>query len=126
MLSGGTAAVVLLGLSYLLTDVIGVWYLASSVIAFIGAFCTSFTLHKFVTFVDDNLARAPAQAGGHFSVALLNLALNTGLLYGLVEYLGLYYLVAQVIVSATLAVGSYFVYKHLVFHRGRAGADPEV
>ena len=125
LVSGGTAAVALLGLLYLFTDIFGVWYLVSSIIAFIGAFIVSFTLHKFWTFNDHNLKRAPFQATSHLFVGLINLGLNTILLYTLVDILQVYYLFAQILISGAIAVGSFFVYKHFIFRKGIAGAAPE-
>lgn len=125
LISGGSAAVVLLSLLYFFTDVVGLWYLASSVLAFLGAFVVSFTLHKFWTFADGNLDRAPIQAAAHFTAGLVNLGLNTLFLYVLVDYVGMHYLVSQIIVSGTIAIGSFFVYKHFIFRQGKAGATPE-
>jgi putative flippase GtrA len=125
LISGGTAAVVLFTLLYTLTDLLGIWYLASSVIASLGAFVVSFTLHKFWTFADPHLGRVPVQAAGHLTTGLINLGLNTLLLYFLVEFVHAHYLVAQVLVSGVLAVASFFVYKYFIFHKGRYGATPE-
>jgi putative flippase GtrA len=124
-ISGGSAAAVLLSVLFVLTDVFGVWYLASSVVAFLCAFVVSFTLHKFWTFADPHLGRAPTQAAAHFTAGLVNLGLNTLLLYMLVDGFGVHYLVSQVIVSGSLALISFFVYKHLIFRKGKAGAAPE-
>lgn len=124
-ISGGSAAVVLLTLLYIFTDIVGLWYLASSVLAFLGAFMVSFTLHKFWTFADSNLQRAPTQAAAHFTAGLINLGLNTGFLYLLVDYAGVHYLVSQIIVSGSIAIVSFFVYKHFIFRQGKAGATPE-
>lgn len=126
LVSGGSAAAVLLAALYVFTDIVGLWYLASSVIAFLGAFVVSFTLHKFWTFADPHLGRAPIQAAAHFTAGLINLGLNTTFLFLLVEYVGVHYLVAQVLVSGSLAIVSFFVYKHFIFRRGKAGAQPEV
>lgn len=125
LISGGSAAAVLLTLLYFFTDILGLWYLVSSVLAFLGAFVVSFTLHKFWTFADSSLERAPTQAAAHFTAGLVNLGLNTLFLYILVDYVGVHYLVSQIIVSGTIAIGSFFVYKHFIFRRGRAGAAPD-
>jgi dolichol-phosphate mannosyltransferase len=126
LVSGGSAAAVLLLLLYVFTDLLGFWYLASSIVAFLGAFVVSFTLHKFWTFADPHLGRAPTQAAAHFTAGLINLGLNTTFLYILVDYAHIHYLVSQILVSSSLAVVSFFVYKHLIFRRGRAGAQPEL
>ncbi len=126
LISGGTAALVLLGVLSALTEVLEVWYLASSVIAFCCAFVTSFTLHKFWTFNDPHLQRVPLQASAHLVVGLINLGVNTALLYMFVEYFHVHYLVSQILISGGIAVVSYFVYKHVIFRKGSAGAAPDL
>jgi dolichol-phosphate mannosyltransferase len=126
LISGGTAAAVLLLSLYIFTDIFHVWYLASSVIAFIFAFITSFTLHKFWTFQDRDVSRMAGQATGHLMVGLVNLVLNTSILFLIVEYGNQHYLLAQVLTSGLLAVGSFFIYKHVIFRKGKAGAAPQV
>lgn len=125
LVSGGSAAAVLLAVLYVFTDIVGLWYLASSVIAFLCAFVVSFTLHKFWTFADPHIGRAPTQAAAHFTAGLINLGLNTAFLYMLVDYAGVHYLVSQILVSGSLAIVSFFVYKHFIFRQGKAGAAPE-
>lgn len=49
LISGGTAAAVYLALVYVLTDLAGVWYLASTTIGFVVAFLVSFSLQKLWT-----------------------------------------------------------------------------
>ncbi len=124
-LSGGTAAVVLFGLLYTLTDIFGVWYLISSILSSAAAFIVSFTLHKFWTFSDPHLGRASQQVASHLATGLVNMGLSALLLYILVEYAQVHYLVGQLLVTATLALVSFFIYKHFIFHRGRYGATPE-
>ncbi len=125
LVSGGTAALVLLVILYISTDVFHIWYLASSVIAFACAFLTSFTLHKFWTFRDRHVGRLPKQVASHLVVGGINLLLNTAFLFVLVEYVRIHYLLSQILVSGSLAVASFFIYKHFIFHRGAAGANPE-
>lgn len=125
LISGGTAALTLFVLLYLFTEVIGIWYLFSSMLAFVGAFSVSFTLHKFWTFRDSALHRAPKQAILHLMVGLGNLVCNVTFLYVFVEYAHIHYLLAQFVSAGLLAVVSFFIYKHGIFHQGRAGATPE-
>ena len=62
LISGGTAAVVDLLFLYVLTDGIHMWYLLSSVLAFLAAFSVSFTLQKRWTFRDRSNDRLHVQA----------------------------------------------------------------
>lgn len=117
IISGGTATAINLGVIFLLTHVLGLWYLTSSVIAFMVAFFVSFTLQKFWTFEDASRSRLRSQASLYLIVILIGLGINTTLIYTLVEYAQLHYLVAQLISGVLIAVMNYFSYKHLVFRK---------
>ena len=115
LISGGTAAVVNLGLVYLFVSVLHLWYIAGTTLAFIGAFVVSFLMQKFITFADRSLERASRQLTIYFLVALCNLGINTLLMYAAVDGLGIEYLLAQFIVTALIAGYSFFLYKYLIF-----------
>ena len=117
LLSGGTAFGTDIILLYLFTDIFGVWYLASAVAAFILAFGVSFTLQKFWTFKDNSRDGIHMQMGVYFFVAVINLALNTLLVYVFVERADLHYLFAQAVASALIAVESFFIYQHFIFKK---------
>lgn len=117
LISGGTAAFTNIVLLFLFTDIFGIWYIASAVLAFILAFIVSFTLQKFWTFQDGSKDQIHKQAVIYLTVAVVNLLVNTGLLYLQVEYLGVYYILAQLIASAVIAVESFFVYQIFIFKK---------
>ncbi|MBI2459121.1 MAG: GtrA family protein, partial [Parcubacteria group bacterium] len=85
LMAGGLAALVDLSLLYILTDILGIWYLISASLAFIWSFFVSFFLQKFWTFSDRDQQKMYRQMAGYLSVALANLALNTALMYWLVD-----------------------------------------
>lgn len=116
LISGGLAAVTLFGSLYFFTDVLGWWYVGASAISGTAAFIVSFTLHKFWTFSDPNIDRAGLQFIKHLGVGLINITVNTLFLFVLVDYLHLHYLLAQALVSGTMALISFFVYKYYIFH----------
>ena len=115
LIAGGIAVSVDLGLLYLFTDIFGIWYLLSSVLAFILAFLVSFTLQKFWTFRDRERAGMHSQMGIYFLISVSNLCLNTLIVYFGVDVVGLHYLVAQIIASLLIACGSFFIYQRFVF-----------
>lgn len=117
LISGGVSATVDLALLYIFTEFFGLWYLASTVCAFILAFFVSFGLQKFWTFRDHSREGISAQAGIYFLIATGNLVLNTFLVYVFVDHLGLHYLIAQSTASILIACGSYFIYQQFVFRR---------
>lgn len=117
LVAGGIAATVDLGLLYVFTDIFLIHYLASAIFAFILTFFVSFTLQKFWTFQDGTTDRMHVQATIYFLVALVNLALNTALMYLFVDILGLWYMAGQFFASGLLAFESFFVSRHLIFKK---------
>ncbi len=113
-ISGSTSAFVDLVLLYLLNSVWGIHYLPSAILAFIGAFGVSFTLHKYWTFKSHG-DRTEKQAVMYLGTSLLALALNTFLMYLFVDFLHLVVLVAQIIVGLIVACFSYFLSHKIVF-----------
>lgn len=117
LISGSTAAFVDLGLLFVFTDIFGVWYLLSAIIAFIFAFFTSFYLQKFWTFSDRRTEGLTRQMTLYFVVAVANLILNTALMYVFVDFIGVHYFISQIIVALLIACGSFFVYRNLIFKK---------
>ncbi|TAL49397.1 GtrA family protein [Patescibacteria group bacterium] len=117
LFAGGTAAVVDLGLLYVLVQIFQMWYLVAAIIAFIAAFSVSFIMQKFMTFGEYSRERIPKQLTLYLIIALANLVLNTFFMYVQVDIMRFHYLVAQILASGVIALYSFFVYKHLVFHR---------
>ena len=115
VVSGGSSACANIGVLYLLTEYAHVHYLLSAVLAFIVAFFISFFLQKFWTFKDTRKEMMHRQMAWYLVLSLLNLLVNTLLIYILVEYVHLWYVAAAVVSGALLAISNFFVYKHVIF-----------
>lgn len=115
IISGGSGAVVNIGVLYLLTDVFGYWYLFSSMISFFSSCWISFILQKFWTFKDVSVDKFSKQALMFFFVQTVNLGLNTMLVYLLVEFLGLWYIAAQIISGVLIAISSFIIFSKIIF-----------
>lgn len=113
--SGGTAAASNLAVLFLLVHVGHLHYLAASVIAFVMSIAVSFSMQKFWTFQDMPIHDVHTQFARYLAVLLVNLALNTILMYLFVEKIGMWYLSAQVLATTVVAVTGYIGYKHIVF-----------
>jgi len=122
LISGGSAAVINLSVLYVFTDVLHVYYVASSVVAFLFAFVLSFTLQKYWTFKETSQELIKRQLALYLIAAAVNLGFNTLLIYCFVEYAGFHYLLAQVATSAIIAIESFFLYKHIIFKTPSAPA----
>lgn len=118
LLSGSFAALVDISANYVLHFFL--WYLYASIIAFILTFFVSFLLQKYWTFRENSAHRIPVQSGISLGIALLNLALNTSLMYTAVSLLGVHYLIARIIVLGLISIESYILYKYVIFRRFRA------
>ena len=113
--SGATAAASNLFALFLLVHFGNVHYLKASVLAFAMSVVVSFTMQKFWTFHDNPVHDVHAQFARYLVVILANLALNTALVYLLVEKANVWYLAAQFIATVVIAAAGYVAYRHFVF-----------
>lgn len=113
--SGGTAAASNVAVLFLLVEFGKLYYIHASILAFICSLAVSFTLHKFLTFRNRETHDIHSQFGRYLVVILGNLALNTALVYMLVEKAGMWYLFAQILAAVVIAVTGYIGYKYFVF-----------
>ena len=113
--AGGTGAAANIAVLFVLTEFFHIWYLLSSVVAVCVGFAVSFILQKFWTFQNTDMKRVHVQLPMHLMLSLANLALNTVIVYALVDYAHLWYVLAQVFSGATLAFVNYFVYRTYIF-----------
>lgn len=114
-ISGATAAFLGLAFLYVLTDVLHVWYVASSTIAFLATFIATFSLQKFWTFQEKTISRIPVQSSLSLVVAGLNFVLNAVLIYVLVDVMRVQYMVAQIIIYGFFGLFDFFIYKLVIF-----------
>lgn len=130
IISGGVATFTDLALLYVLTNYAGYWYLFSAILAFIAAFFVSFFLQKFWTFRDNGREKMYSQMTRYFIVGSINLAINTLGMYLVVDIFGIWYLLAQIIVSAVIAFESFLIYKYAIFNgaaeAGAAGGEKKM
>ncbi len=117
LISGGFATVLDLVLLYILADIVGMWYLLSAIIAFIIAFVASFVLQKYWTFRDREIDTLHQQVGSYLLIALINLGINTLLVFAFVHYMNFYHIFAQVLASGLVALSSFFLYQRFVFKK---------
>lgn len=98
---------------YLLTERAGVWYLASSLIAFVLYWLANFGLHKYWTFGNREKESAGSQAAKHLGMTMGFLAVSTAGLYVLVEYVGLWYMAASAMLTIILSIASYVLMRKI-------------
>jgi putative flippase GtrA len=115
IVSGGTATASNFVVLYTFTEFLHIWYLTSSIFALLMGFAVSFILQKFWTFQNAGLERVHIQLPLHIALSLFNIAANTVLLYGFVQYLHVWYLLAQFINAILLACMNFFIYRAYIF-----------
>lgn len=118
-ISGASAAIVNLGIVYILTSALGVWYPYSLVPAFFAAVGVSFTLQKFWTFADPSRARWTRQAATFLLTQAANLVIDE---FGvaLLVRAGVWYLFAQVGMLVLISLSSFFIFDRIIFARRQA------
>jgi dolichol-phosphate mannosyltransferase len=107
--AGGLGVLLYYMVLYILTDLFGVWYVASAVIASLVNWTSNFVFQKYWTFQNKNKKSIHRQVIYYAAMAATIFVANLALLYVLVEYTHIWYLGAQVIVTVLLTVASYFV-----------------
>ena len=113
LLAGGTGAVVHIGTVFVLSHLLEINYRIATVCGFFLAMGVSFTLQKFFTFRDGSKDRIVVQSSLYLILATFNFSANLGLMYLLVERVGLWPAVAQGATAATIAIWSYLAYSRL-------------
>ncbi len=111
LIAGGTATVVNLAVLFALTDLAGIWYLLSSGIAFTVSFGVSFSMQKYWAFRNKDLDKVSRQLPMHLTLAMFNLVLDIAIVYLLVDLFGIWYIFAQIIAAALIAIESFFAFR---------------
>ncbi|MEK7547184.1 MAG: GtrA family protein [Patescibacteria group bacterium] len=114
---GGISVFTYYTLLYGLTEFAGVWYVVSAAIAFVVYYGVNFSLQKFWTFKNKDRKYVNQQLLQYSIMSLGNWILNTSLLYVLVEYLNLWYMLAQVILTVVVSIIAYFGFRWIFRHR---------
>ena len=86
-----------LSILYILTEFFSVWYILSSLIAFLFAVTNSFILNTLWTFKKNIKHKTTTKYGKFFIVSAITALSNLLFLYIFTEFVGLWYMLSQVI-----------------------------
>ena len=112
-LGGALSITVKLGLTYLLTEVLGVWYFISYIVALTTQTFIGFFYSAYVTF---NERKNKRRNFVRFCTSLsFMFVLDAGLVTLLVEGAGIPYMFAIIGVTAFLFIVKFFVFRFIVF-----------
>ena len=105
-LVGGIGIGVNLGLLYVLTDFLGIWYILSQGIAIAISITNNFFLHRYWTFKNEIVEpKTLERYTKFFIVSVTGMGIQLGLTFMLVENYALYYLYAAIL--SIVAVGAF-------------------
>jgi len=107
--AGGVGVLLYYFILYVMTDLLGIWYITSAVTASVVNQATNFTLQKFWTFQDINTTHIRLQAGSYAAMAVALFLANVLMLYLLVDRLGMWYMDAQIVTTLVLTTVSYLL-----------------
>jgi len=114
LITGAIGISINLGIFHMLY-IFGTPYLIGSVIGTLTSIIIGFLLQKYWTFEDYSPERAHAQFILYTTLASVNLVLNTGIVYVLVSRFDVFYLFAQAIGAAIIAIYSFLIYRGFIF-----------
>jgi putative flippase GtrA len=115
LVSGTAGAVVNIGTLYMLVEYAGLYYLLAAILSYLISIAFGFALQKFWAFRDHGLSGVHVQFARFTLIALINMGVNTALMYLFVSVLGIWYLLSQIIAALIVAVASYVNYQKFVF-----------
>ena len=119
VISGGTAATTDLFLLFIFYEVLEINVVAAATLAFMAAFFVSFYLQKFWTFRDNSKDKIKRQMLVYFAVGAVNTFVNAWAMDLLVNSWHVWYLLAQIIASGTIALYSFIIYKFFIFAKAK-------
>ncbi|MBI2644869.1 GtrA family protein [Candidatus Uhrbacteria bacterium] len=98
---------------YGLTEYLGVWYVASAVIGFILNTGLNFMSQKLWTFQDKGTDMIGRQLVLYVTMTVALLIGNTASLYFMVQYLHMWYIGAQIILTVVISILSFGISKKI-------------
>ena len=115
-LVGASGVLVNLGILFILTEFVGLWYLLSSTIAIYVSITTNFLLNKTWTFRDTAIKQRDFLMYGKFiGVSLVGMGIQLGFNYMFVEKLSVYYLLAALISIMIASSVNFVLNRRLTF-----------
>ncbi len=115
-LVGGIGVGVNLGLLYILTDILGIWYILSQGIAIAVSITNNFCLHRYWTFKNEIVEpKTLERYTKFFIVSVAGMGIQLGLTFILVENFVIYYLYAAVLSIIAASAFNYLLNRKWTF-----------
>lgn len=94
---GGVGTLINICILYLLTEKAGVYYMVSAILSFLVAMSSNFILNKVWTFKEEIKSKIGKKYLQFGVVSVLALIVNLFFLYIFTEFLGIYYIISQIL-----------------------------
>ncbi len=115
VLMGGLAFGLNLGLTFVLTEYLGFWYLLSVILGTLASWTAMFFLNSNFTFRVESDGKVGVRYLKNIILYLVLAPIGWGLVYVLTTVLGVFYLLSQVIVVASMALISFLLSRNYIF-----------
>lgn len=115
LIAGSIATGTNLGVLFFCVHYLNLWYIWGTIISFCASVIVSYLLQKFWTFQNYTTTKIPTQFLHFFLFAGGMLGLNTLLMYFFVDFLGLWYLLAQALAALLIACINYLYFNKVIF-----------
>ena len=117
LISGGLSTFTDLFLLFIFHSILKMNVVVAATLAFVLAFFVSFYLQKFWTFRENSTHRIKLQLFFYFVLGAMGVAINAGAMHILVNVLHIWYLLAQILISAAIAIMNFLVYRFFIFKK---------
>ncbi len=113
---GGVATIVDWGVLYVMTSVLGVYYLYSSIASFMAGLLTNFILSKLLVFKASEARVNPwMEFLGYALIGVVGLGITELILYVMTDLLGVYYMVSKVVATVVVLAWNYIARKKILY-----------
>ncbi|MFC1686328.1 GtrA family protein [Patescibacteria group bacterium] len=104
------------GILYILVEYSNTWYLLAATISFVVAVINNYIFNKIWTF-EDRDSSFVKQFAQFLVVSVVGLGLNILILYVLVEFAGMWYILAKVLATGVVLIWNFFANKYWTFRK---------
>lgn len=116
LIVGGSCSIGHIIVLYFLTDIVGIYYLYSTIISFIFISFLGYFGQKYFTYRNFE-SRHAKQGSLYITIIVLGLALDASLMFFFVSILNVYYLTAGIITRIIIFIINFLWTKHIAFKK---------
>ena len=115
---GGLMVILNIGIIYILTNILGIYYLISAILSYQLLLLLSFSLNEKLTFKSitfHTLEKKWHRFGSYYLVSISGMILNILFLFLLTEFGNVFYLTSSIIASFLVFLWNYFINKKVTW-----------